>query len=603
MIKYANIHDYIIGEEAAYEIPVDILGWEWKMKDHIKTSFYYKHGRLLTGNSDDKPVKNIVRPLLNLQYRAEDIDVKDILLYVDDPEQYHLSFLVKKYHDDVFIIENDLDSYFDELKEAKVDYGAGLSKFMNSPRPEVVPLESIAFCDQTNLLGSPIAFKHFYAPDELRKMEKRGWGNEKNGATGTIDMVIALADEYKVQDKQTGRSSQTTGKNVEVYEVHGTLPKSFLTDDMDDQDEYISQLQIVTFYTDKNGERKGITLYRKEEDTLPLKACMRDNVFGRALGFGGVEELFEPQVWTNYDEIRKKELLDMAAKVIFQTTDATFRQRNKTRNAENGEIFVVEDGKSINQINTVPAGISLFERSIATWEQYAQRISSATDPLLGETPPSGTPFKLQEVNLIEGKGLHEYRKGKFAKHIEEVYKDWILPFIAKQITAGTKFLSELSLDEMRYVADCLVRNEVNKYEKDLILKGEMVDPAKTEEFRLKVREDFMRGGNKRFLQILKSEFKNVPIRVKVNVAGKQKNIASMTDKLVNIFRQIFANPEGFKQVMQIPGAAKAFNEILEYSGLSPVDFDSSYFAKMDTAPQQDQVPAQQGASEALQGVA
>lgn len=83
------------------------------MKDHIKTSFYYNHGRLLNGNDEDTPVKNITRPLLNLQFHAENIDVKDVMIYVDDPDDFHLSFLIKKYHDDVFTVENDLDTYFD----------------------------------------------------------------------------------------------------------------------------------------------------------------------------------------------------------------------------------------------------------------------------------------------------------------------------------------------------------------------------------------------------------------------------------------------------------------------------------------------------------
>ena len=105
-----DIFDYIKQEESRYQLPVNILDWEWCMKDHIKTSFFYKHGRLLTGNTDDKPVKNITKPILNLQYRTEDMDVKDIFIYADDPAKYHLSFLIKKYHDDVFIKENNLYS-------------------------------------------------------------------------------------------------------------------------------------------------------------------------------------------------------------------------------------------------------------------------------------------------------------------------------------------------------------------------------------------------------------------------------------------------------------------------------------------------------------
>ena len=80
-----DIFNYITEQENVFALPISINGWDWSMKDHIKTSFYYKHGRLLNGNDEDTPVKNIVRRMLTLQYTAEDVDVKDIDLYVDDP--------------------------------------------------------------------------------------------------------------------------------------------------------------------------------------------------------------------------------------------------------------------------------------------------------------------------------------------------------------------------------------------------------------------------------------------------------------------------------------------------------------------------------------
>ena len=110
-----DIYEFIIDKELEFNKGINILGWDWSMAEHIKTSFFYKHGRLLNGNDDDTPVKNIIKPILNMQYWAEDIDVKDIVLYIENPDMYHLSFLVKKYHDDVFIKENNLDSLLTEL--------------------------------------------------------------------------------------------------------------------------------------------------------------------------------------------------------------------------------------------------------------------------------------------------------------------------------------------------------------------------------------------------------------------------------------------------------------------------------------------------------
>jgi len=314
MDKPSTIYTYITQEEVNYKRPIDLMGWHWNMHDHIKLAFFYKHGRLLTGNAKTKPVKNIVRPILNLQYWTEDIDVKDIVFFVDDQDKKHLSYLIKKYHDEVFVRENDLDTLLDEINESRVDYGGGLLKDVGDKVPERVPLSKIAFCDQTDMLSGPICIKHFFSPDQLLEMGKQGWGDSKNGANVTIEELIILATSEKDSYEDTEKNT-TPGKYIEVYEVHGNMPTSFLKDNPDFEDEeYSTQMQIVAYYTKEGAMQEGVTLFRGKEDESPFKLILRDPVDGRALGFGGVEELEEPQVWVNYNQIRFKEMLDSASK-------------------------------------------------------------------------------------------------------------------------------------------------------------------------------------------------------------------------------------------------------------------------------------------------
>src|SRR3990167_1617218 len=167
-MKYDNIFSYITSKETEFNLEHSIYtNWSWSWRNHIEQSFFYKYGRLLTGNSDDKPVKNIVRPILNLAYRAEDIDVKDINIYVDDSDKYHLSFLIKKYHDEVFVKENDLDTFFDEVKEEKIDYGGSLVQKMKGAKPKKVDIQTICFGDQSNLMSAPFGILMDMSPNEL----------------------------------------------------------------------------------------------------------------------------------------------------------------------------------------------------------------------------------------------------------------------------------------------------------------------------------------------------------------------------------------------------------------------------------------------------
>lgn len=600
MIDDTNIYNFIIGAETEYQQPININGWDWNMKDHIQRSFYYKYGRLLNGNDETTPVKNITRPILNLQYRAEDIDVKDILIYVDDPENYHLSFLVKKYHDDVFIVENNIDTFIDDLKESKIDYGAGLAKKTDNARPEVVDLQSIAFCDQTDMMKGPIGIKHFFNPAELKDMAQHGWGDEKNGATVTLDELIALSSTSRRDDSESGVVNETPGNYIEIYEVHGVLPEKFLNEDSDSED-FLQQFHIVGFYKGEDGGKHGVTLYRKEEKESPFKIHKRDNVYSRAVGYGGAEEIFEDQVWTNYDVIHIKDMLDSASKTILKAVGAQMKSRypNGLKDLDNLSIIELNDGEDLAQIDTTPRSMALFERSVIDWENHAQKMGGATDPLMGEPAPSGTPFRAQERQVIEGKGLHNYRRGKYAKFLEEVYRDWIIPYIATQVTKGTRFLSELSSEEMQYVADALVKNKANDFIKEEILSGRVVTEEQVELFKDKVREGFVSGGNKKFIEILEGQFKKKPLRVKINIAGKQKDMSLMTDKLVNIFRQIIANPQGFQQLMQMPELSKTFNDILEFSGISPVHYTG--LSKQALPQPQQQGQPVQPQLESLQG--
>ena len=588
--RYDTIFDFIKVQETMYKRPIPITdGWDWNMYDHIKTSVAYNNSQLLNGKNEFTPVKNITRPILNLQHRAEDIDVKDVQIYVNDPSKYHLSFLVKKYHDDVFVKENDIDTFFDELNVSRIDFGAGLSKKLNKPAPEVVPLQSLVFCDQTDILSGPIGIKHFYSPDQLLDMADKGWGNEANGATISLEELIRLSRDEKKNDKD-GRTADTPGRYIEIYEVHGNLPKRF-ADKGDESGKYETRLFICAFYQKKGTmEKDGVILYTAIENESIFKLIKRDPVYGRALGFGGAEELFEAQVWTNYDQIRIQDMLDAASKTLLISNDPAIAKRNNVRDLPNLSVLEEAVNGNTRQLDTFPRNMALFEKSKQDWEAHAQQMGAANDSIMGESPSAGTPFKLQELVTRESHSLHEYRRGQYAKHLEEIYQDWIIPHIQKKITEGAKFLSELSVEDMKYVTDRIKENAWNRHAVERVLNGEMIEQGEKEVFMQGIEEDFRKKGNKHFIEILKGEFKNCPLGVSVNIAGKQKNLAGAVDKIVNIFRFAFSNPQGFAQVMQIPGMSKSFNEILEFSGLSPADF--SGIDKL-ALPQPEQAPQQQ----------
>ncbi len=564
-----TVHDYIVEQEKAWKLPIDVNeNWRWNMFDHITISVLYKNSQLHSGGDKEfKPVKNITRPLLNLQYRAMAFDLKDIIIFIDSSTEYFKSLLVRKYHE-MWAKKNDLDTFINRMIESYTDFGGVLVKDVDDVKPEVVPLQSLAFCDQTDILSGPICIKHFYSPDQLLAMKKNGWGNPDKGASCSLEETIILSR----QEKQTlnGRDLQITktpGKYIEVYEIHGTLPENYLEEGGDPMN-WVPQLQIVCFYTKPNSADRGhITLYKSLEKKSPFKFLARDEIYGRALGLGGAEELFDPQVWTNYSMIRKFDMLDAASKMIMKSTDPMVATRNRVRNMENLEIVELAPGTDLTPVNTEPVNIAAFDNAVKEWGDHAQMMAGATDALMGETPAAGTPFVLQNMIAQQGQGLHAYRQGKIATFLGEIYRDWVLPRMQKEITKGHEFLAELDLDDVNFVSENLVTAETNKMVKATILAGQNVPPQMVQAYQQLITEEFKKKGGKHFIKILEGEFKNSVCQVNVNIAGKQTDLADKVNKLTSVFRTILANP----YILKSPPIAKLFNQIIELSGLDPID--------------------------------
>lgn len=578
-MDYNNIYGYITSEENNYKIDrVPITdGWEWNMFEHIKKSSLYKNSKFYKGDNDGlRPFKNIVRPILNVAYRSEGFDVKDIEPFVDDQKNYYKSFLVRKYHAK-WAREHSIDTFIDDLVESYVDYGGVLVKNVGGVRPEVVPLQRLAFADQTDILSGNICEKHEYSIDQLREMKGK-WDDD------AIEAAIAHAENEKHTFMAGDNKAKTPGKYIEVYELHGMFPKSWVDEEEvyeDKPNEYTRQVHICCYYVDDRNAKQGITLFKGPENKQRYKFLARDKIFGRALGMGGVEELFEAQTWTNYSEIKIKAMLDKAGLMLLQTADQAYAGRNNINDLSTGEVLTTEENKPITQVAMAPSDVPVFERTSEGWEQNAMVVGSANEALLGVSPSSGTPFRLQALVTQEGKGLHDYRRGKIATFVGEIYRDWILDYLVKEMNKGQTFVSELSVDELQEIAETVVNNVANKKIKQMVMSGKPITDQEIEIFKQLTREQFVKGGSKRFMEVVKDELKSLPVDVEINVAGKQKGLAERADKLTNIFREIIANP----QVMQVPGAGKLFNEIIESSGFSPIDF--TQFTKPIVSPIQE----------------
>jgi len=578
--KIDDVFQFIKTEETLFQTGVGVPvvdGWDFDMYNHIRKSTLYKFGQLANRTkTDDDPVINIILPILNVAYRAENIDVKDIIPYVNDPKNQHKSMFVKKFHDRWARSEEfEMDEFLDDLQESKTDFGLVLVK-KGGGHPEVVPLQRLAFCDQTDVLSGPICEKHSYSIDQLTEMKGR-WDAD------AIDDIIVMAQSEKAQQQVKGKKQKTPGKYIEVYELHGTFPETWVDDD-GDPDVYTRQIHIVSYYQSEDLKDKGITLFKGEERENIYEAHKRDKIFGRACGLGGVEELFEPQVWHTYSAIQKKEMLDTAALMIVKTTDPGLAKRQRITDLEKGEMLELEDGKDASQLVLQPINWGVFDDWQEQMKLTAQTQGSANDPQLGVEPKAGTPFALQQLTTVQGQGLHQYRQGKMATFIGKLYRKWFLKQIVAEMNKGDQWMEELSLDEMKDIAEKIADKQTNDRIKKLILSGKVVHPEEIEIFRSQFKELWMKGGNKRFFKIIKDEMKDIAIDVKINIKNKQKNLVEEADKIVNFMRAIIASPV----LLENEGFADLMNQVIENYGLNPVSFQG--IGQLAQAPQPAEAP-------------
>src|SRR3990167_6789744 len=236
MNEKQDIYAFIRTEESDYETQEKQVGdnWWWNMRNHIQMIFHLKNSKFFTGANDwMRNFMNRMEPILELCYWTEDLEVKDVTFFIEGEDDRALSFLVKKYHDEVYTREHDLDKLFDDITETDLDYGGVLVQ-KGVKRPEVIDFIQIAFCDQTDILGGPLGIKMTFSPDKLKQMSKYGWGEEKNGATISLQELVELAETKKdAQGTQSKGQNETPGKNIEVYVIRGPMPNDWLNDDGD----------------------------------------------------------------------------------------------------------------------------------------------------------------------------------------------------------------------------------------------------------------------------------------------------------------------------------------------------------------------------------
>ncbi len=572
----------------------------FSQKGRINTIEFYNNSKYLNGQLDElgreKPFFNILNAICDVENTAKDLDTKDINITSDDSNHYLESWLLSK-DIQVWMKEINFGKTLNDMRDMHTRYGSLLVKKClkedeNGEKQLYLELPEWknVITDQVDIVSGAIIEIHYMTAMEIAKMSE--WDKK------------AIKDLLK---KLKGKGSN---KRIPVYEVRGEFPQSYIKQaenkkfSEDDEVTFSYQLYYLAGLPTESGNTRNfedtlVTLYCEDDTERVYKYLARKPKAGRAFGVGVMEEGEEAQVWTNDAVLKQYRAMEYTTKVIAQSASKKLKGRNLLTETDDGTVLEHEDNKPIEVLNLLPSGgLQQYNSLIAQWYDQLEKTTSAYAAQRGETPPSGTPFRLQATVLQQSSSVFKTLQQEMGIFITEIIEDWVLPHLATQLTKAHILAYEFSPEELKEIDEKFSTSNANRKAVEAILQGRIVT-AEDYQNLVSFYGDFIKQTKaQRFIDIPKNFYKNLKAKVTVNITGEQRNKAATLESLNNILITYASNPG----LSQDPVASQLLARIIELSGagISPVAITGAMNEKAKSDQQAQRQMQQQQAQQPQQ---
>lgn len=535
------IDDY---EENTIEL---VDGLDYNPYKTLKKIEFYWNSKYINGQKDnlgrDKPFYNISKFRTNVATRATDLDIKDVKVSSDNPSERVRSMIMNKeiYN---WMKETDFARTLNKAGHTRAKYGGVLLKKTEKKGKlniDVVEWKNV-ITDPVDIIGGVIIEKHWMSPSELSK--KKGiWEN--------------VEEAMKLSTKKRSDKTEATEYKIPVFEVHGEFPETYDPNIEDgDKTEFKKMMFIIA---DANG--KQIPLYFEEEKELPYKFLAWDEVSGRGLGVGVVEDGFEAQMWTNDAIIAEKNVMDLAGKVFIKTTSEKFGN-NVISEAESGQVFTIEDGTDATVMNLTPNSLPQFQNMVEKWNAQYERATNTFDTVTGETLPSNTPLGSVAIQTAQASSFFDYRREEAGIFWRDVFNTWVIPHIIKKINKKHILASDYSAEELELIDERFARYSAEQEVWKQIEAGKVIYHEQREQLVESIKELQRANKERRYIDVPDGYFDGFEAKITIDLTGESKNKAEQLQSLWNILTQ--ANVPA---VRQDPDMMNLLSQILETAGI------------------------------------
>ena len=540
--------------------------------EHIEAYLNSKH---LSGDTDaldrEKPFFNIVLAVVNLWWRATDIDRKNIRI-----KSTKLRHKVMAYAGNLKLQDWMKRVNFGAFLN---DWGLSLVRYGSSP---------VEFVEKDGVLHPSVLSWHNMISDTVEfeknpriKILYLSKADLKKNKSYDHDVVEELLDAVTVRKTLDGQNKDTKSDYIKVYEVHGELPLSYLTGNEADDKIYQQQMHTVSYVKNKKEEYDDFCLYKGREAKDPQILTHLIKQEARAQSMGAVEYMFDAQWMINHSQKLIKDQLDFVSKVIMQTADANFAGQNTLTDIEVGDILVHAPNAPLGSVNN-KGDITALQNFGKQWEALARELTSTPDAIRGENMPSGTAWRQVEALRTESHSLFELMVENKSLDIERMMREYIIPNLKKQLDTTEELALTLDAQGIREFDSMYVPNEVirraNEEKKKKILAGEVaLEPDKLQ-IETQVKQELSELGNRRYLKpsdidstTWKEALEDLEWEVEVDASGEARDKEAVMTTLTTVLKTIVTNPT----VLQDPNMKMLFNKILEETdAISPLEFST-----------------------------
>ncbi len=561
---------------------------DFNQRENLDKIDAYLNSRHISGETDfqgrEKPFFNIVTAATNIWYRATDLDRKNIRIIPTKLSDETTSFLATILLQE-WMRKEAFGRFLNDWGLSLSRYGSTILKFVEKERElhsEVMPWANM-IVDPVDFDANPKIEKLWLTPAQLLK---RNYDKK---------FVLELIDAVETRETPDGQDKDEKVGYIPIYEIHGELALSFLTEDEKDDNEFVQQMHVISFVESKetDNEYDDYTLISGREKKDPYMITHLIEADGRTQSIGAVEHLFQAQWMQNHSAKTIKDNLDMASKIVFQTSDGNFVGRNALQSIENGDILTYKKGHPLTQLNN-RADITASQSNQAQWKQLGNEITGISEAMLGAAPKSGTAWRQTEALLQESHSLFEMMVENKGIYIKKMLTSYIIPFVKKQMDTSEEIMPILEDHQIKFVDSRFIPNEaikrVNQKIKNAILSGEAFTPEQQEE-DIRIETDnltsmFQSMGNRRPFKpsdvsnkTWKSIMKDLEWDLEYEITGEARDSQVVMDTLTRVL-QFIGNKQG---VPMTPEEKLVFNKILsQTNAVSPLEL--SQVEAAPTAP-------------------